>query len=160
LPLTTGAAEIEHKNVPKDPTQIRPLTKEDVVTRGIDKDRINKLNPWTLTTASTTADQLIGSYTVTSGKTFRIQAILIEVYFTTLSTTAEYLGTLKLQIGGSDWLGPFMASNTTSGALFGMVISLPEGVDVAENIVIRAVCTPATATSIRWVVTIVGFERS
>jgi len=159
LPLTTGAAEIEHRNVPKDPTQIRPLTKKDVVTRSIDKDRANKLNPWTLTTASTVADQQIGSYTVSAGKTFRIQAVLVEVHFTTLSTTAEYLGTLKLQIGGSDWLGPFQASNTTSGALFGMVIPIPEGVDVAEGVVIRALCTPAVTTSIRWVVTLIGFER-
>jgi len=159
LPLTTGAAEIEHRNVPKDPTQIRALTKEDVVTRGIDKDRENKLNPWTLTTASTTADQLIGSHTVGAGKTFRIQAIIVEVYFTTLSTTAEYLGTFKLQIGGSDWLGPFQATNTTSGALFGMVIPLPEGVDVEENVKVEALCTPAVVTSIRWVVSVVGFER-
>jgi len=159
LPLTTGAAEIEHGNVPKDPTQIRSLTKSDIVTRALDVNRANKLNPWTLTTASTVADQQIGSYTVSDGKTFRIQAVLVEVYLTTLSTTAEYLGTLKLQIGGSDWLGPFQATNTTSGALFGMVIPIPEGVDIAEGVVIQALCTPAVVTSIKWVVTLVGFER-
>jgi len=32
-------------------------------------------------------------------------------------------------------------------------------VDVAEGVVIQALCTPAVVTSIKWVVTLVGFER-
>ena len=117
---------------------------------------------WSLTTTSTTGDQLIGSHVVTNGKVFKIQAIIIEVYLTTLSTTAVYLGTLKVRWGTDDILGPFMASNTSSGALFGMVIPIPdEGIEVLGDgsTTLNAVCTPAAVTSTVWKVTIIGYER-
>ena len=109
-----------------------------------------------------TADQLIGSILVTNGKTFKIQALIIEVYLTTLDTTAAYLGTLKLRWGTDDLIGPFMASNTSSGALFGLVIVIPdEGLEVLGDgtKTLNAVCTPAVATSITWRVTPIGYER-
>lgn len=117
---------------------------------------------FSVVTTSTSADQSIGSHTVTSGKKFKIQAIIIEVYFTTLSTTAAYLGTLKARWGTDVITGPFMASNTSSGALFGMIIIIPdEGLEVVGDgsKTLNAVCTPAVATSITWRVTIIGYER-
>lgn len=117
---------------------------------------------WSLTTTSVTADQSIGSVVVTTGKTFKIQAIILEVYYTTLSTTAAYLGTLKIRWGTDDIAGPFMASNTASGALFGLVIPIPdEGLELLGDgsKTINAVCTPAAVTSTVWRVTILGYER-
>jgi hypothetical protein len=121
--------------------------------------RLNPIrNTWTLTTSSVTADQLIGSYTVPAGRKFRITNVLIEAYLSVLNTTAVYLGTVKLQINGADWLGPYEASNTASGALFGIVIPIPSGVDVEFQMKVQALCTPAAVTSTVWTVTLVGFE--
>ena len=117
---------------------------------------------WSLTTTSVTADQLIGSILVTDGKTFKIQAIIIEVYLTTLDTTAAYLGTLKLRWGTDVIAGPLMASNTSSGALFGIIIIIPdEGLEVLGDgsKTLNAVCTPAAVTSTVWKVTPIGYER-
>jgi len=118
---------------------------------------------WALTTTSTNADQQIGSYAPGSGKKFKVQAIIIEVYLTTLSTTAAYLGTLKVRWGTDDLAGPYMASNTVSGALFGILIPIPdEGIEVLGDgsKTLNAICTPASVTSTVWCVTIIGYERS
>jgi len=117
---------------------------------------------WSLTTTSTTANQQIGSVAPAAGCIFKIQAIIIEVYFTTLSTTAAYLGIVSVRWGTDTIFGPFMASNTSSGALFGMVVPIPdEGMEdlVEEGYPLNAVCTPASATSTVWRVTIIGYER-
>lgn len=117
---------------------------------------------WSVITTSATADQAIGSYAPTSGKKFKVQAIIVEVYLTTLSTTAAYLGTLKLRWGTDVLVGPFMASNTVSGALFGIVVPIPdEGLEVLGDgsKTLNAVCTPAAVTSTVWKVTIIGYER-
>ena len=117
---------------------------------------------WSLTTTSTTADQSIGSLVVTAGKIFKVQAIIIEVYLTTLSLTAAYLGLLKIRWGTDALAGPFMASNTVSGALFGLVVPIPdEGLEVRGDgsKTLNAVCTPAAVTSTVWKVTVIGYER-
>ena len=117
---------------------------------------------WSLTTTSTTADQSIGSVTPTNRKKFIIQVIIIEVYLTTLDTTAVYLGTLKLRWGTDDLIGPFMASNTSSGALFGFVVPIPdEGLEVLGDgsKTLNAVCTPDAVTSTVWKVTVIGYEK-
>ena len=73
-----------------------------------------------------------------------------------------YLGDLKLRWGTDDILGPFMASNTSSGALFGFIVPIPdEGLEVLGDgsKTLNAVCTPAAVTSTVWKVTIIGYER-
>lgn len=125
------------------------------------RDVTNRPQNWSLTTTSTSSNQEIGSRTVPKGKHFCIQAIIVEVYLTTLSTTAVYLGKLSIQWDGSDIFGPFKASNTSSGALFGLVIPIPgeyilEG-DGSKKL--AAVCTPDQVTSTVWKVTIIGYER-
>jgi len=131
--------------------------------RGIDQKGYARMDiNWSLVTTSTTADQQIGSVAPSAGCIFKIQAIIIEVYFTTLNTTAAYLGTLKIRWGTDAFFGPFMASNTSSGALFGMVVPIPdEGIEdlVEEGYPLNAVCTPLLTTAIAWYVTILGFER-
>lgn len=117
---------------------------------------------WSLVTTSVTADQEIGSVTPTSGKVFKIQAIILEVYLTVLDTTAVYLGDLKLRWGTDALVGPFKASNTSSGALFGFVVPIPdEGLEVLGDgsKTLNAVCTPAAVTSTVWKVTIIGYEK-
>lgn len=115
-----------------------------------------------LTTTSATADQSIGSYTPDAGVKLCLQVIIIEVYYTTLDTTAALLGAIKLIFGTDTILGPFQASNTSSGALFGIVIPLPEEyvLEGDGSKVLEAFCSPALATSIVWKMTLLGYERS
>lgn len=131
--------------------------------RGIEqKGYTRKDQNWVLVTTSVTADQLIGSVAPSSGKNFKVQVIIIEVYLTALSTTAVYLGTLKIRWGTDVLVGPFMAVNTSSGALFGFVVPVPdEGLEVLGDgsKTLNAVCTPAAATSTTWRVTIIGYEK-
>lgn len=131
--------------------------REQYPTRAVD----NRPQNWSITTTSVTADQEIGSRTPPADKKFCIQAIIIEAYLTTLSTTAVYLGKLSIQWDGSDIFGPFKASNTSSGALFGIIIPIP-GEYVLEgdgSKTLSAVCTPDATTSTVWIVTVIGYER-
>lgn len=114
--------------------------------------------PWTLTTTSATANQQIGKYKPKHSR-FYINAIIIEVYLSTLSTTASLLGTISILNNTDTFLGPFEASNTTSGALFGIVIPLGKDIFIDDTETISAVCTPTTTTSTVWVVTLIGYER-
>lgn len=122
---------------------------------------VNQPLNWSLTTTSTAADQNIGSHTIPVKQNYCIQVIIIEVYLTTLDTTAVYLGSLKVRWGTAVILGPFQASNTSSGALFGLVIPIPEEyvVEGDGSTTLNAVCTPAAVTSTVWKVTIIGYER-
>jgi len=117
---------------------------------------------WGIVTSSTTADQVIGSYTITTGKILKLQAIVVEVFFMTLSTTPMMLGDFTIRSNVEDIFGAFRASNTSSGALFGMIVPLPEEgleFDADGFTTIEAVCTPLLTTAIAWYVTILGFER-
>lgn len=108
------------------------------------------------------ADQSIGSRTPAKGKNFCIQAIVIEAYLTTLDTTAVYLGRLSIRWNGVAIIGPIKASNTSSGALFGVIIPVP-GEYILEGDgtkVLDAVCTPDAVTSTVWKVTLIGYERN
>ena len=113
---------------------------------------------WSLITSSTTALQSIGSITVSSGKKLRVNCIIIEAFYTTLDTTAAFLGDIRIRLSGSTKLGPYKASNTTSGALFGIIISIPDGWKIDSDTALDAVCTPAVVTSITWIVNIIGYE--
>lgn len=137
----------------------RPPTKTTQESKIPKRKRFLVFAPFTLTTTSAAVDQLIGQYKVQHSK-LRLQAIIIEVYLSTLSTTAALLGTVHIEVGDkeNDWIGPFEASNTTSGALFGIVIPLPEAVEVYNPQPIQIKCTPTTTTSTVWVVSLIGYE--
>lgn len=110
---------------------------------------------WTLTTSAVTANQQIGTDTPT--RKVKIRTIVIEAYYTTLSTTPALLGDIELRINGTTFL-LLHASNTSSGALFGVSISYPKGLAIEVGEVLDAVCSPAVATSIRWIVNISGAQ--
>ena len=116
----------------------------------------------TLVTTSTVANQAIGAITPPVGEIFRIQAIVIEVYYTTFSAVAAYLGTIEGRWGADCLTNILMATNTSSGALFGLVIVIPTpGFEVLGDGVttINFRCTPTVVTSITWKVTVIGYRR-
>ena len=115
---------------------------------------------WDKKTTATTADQEIGSYAFDSPyEDLVITSITVEVFFTTLSTTAALLGELEIQVDDETALGPWEASNTSSGALFGFPLPLPDWrFHGHKKNTVKAVCTPATATEIRWLITLIGYK--
>lgn len=149
----------------KDP--YRDLFKELVVTEKREKiiEKLKKEHrtvSFDLTTTATTANQQIGSYTPTVRKHFVIQLIIIEVYLTTLSTTAALLGKMSLYFPTyTEYIiKDIQASNTSSGALFGLVIPIPEGwFEKHYQAEIKAICTPAVATSMKWIVNLLGYDK-
>jgi len=149
-------------------------TQLDKLLEGLDfetRKAVTKLKPlkrehralsFDLTTTATTANQLIGSHKPDVRKHFVIQLIIIEVYLTTLSTTAALLGKLSVYFPnyGEYIVKDLQASNTTSGALFGLVIPIAEGWFEKHHLSeIKAICTPAVVTSIKWIVTILGYDK-
>lgn len=116
---------------------------------------------FSLTTTATTADQDVGNSTPTNGKKYVVQAILIEVTFTTPSTTEVHLGTITVRWGTTAILGPIQATNPSSAAPFGFIIAIPDTkVLVGDGSTkINAICTPAAVTSTIWKVTVIGFEE-
>lgn len=122
---------------------------------------LNKPLVWGLVTTSATADQEIGTHTPPADKKFCVQVIIVTAFFTTLSTTAAYLGTIKLKWNGVAITPAFEASNTSSGAIFGVVVPIPgEYVFNGDGEkALQMVCTPAVATSIKWRASIIGYER-
>jgi hypothetical protein len=117
---------------------------------------------FSLTTTATTADQSIGTDTPPANTKYYIQAIIIEVTFTTISTTAAHFGTITVRWGTTAIVGPIQASNPSSGAPFGFVVSIPDTMTFEGDgsTTINAICTPASVTSMVWKVSIIGFEES
>ena len=125
-------------------------------------ERQHRTISFSLTTTATTADQEIGIYTPATKSHFVVQLIFIEVYLTVLSATAALLGKLSLYVPTYEeyLLKDLQASNTASGAMFGVVLQIPQGwFEKHYRSPIRAICTPATATSIKWIIQIVGYDE-
>lgn len=120
--------------------------------------RTNVLAVWSLATTATTANQEIGTRTVTAGKKYVVLAVVIEVYRTAVSATAALLGLISIRIGDTAWI-TLQASNNIASSLFGAVIPIPEGQEIPTGTDFDAVCTPADVTSTTWKVNVVGFEK-
>lgn len=125
-------------------------------------ERQHRTISFSLTTTATTADQEIGIYTPATKSHFVAQLIFIEVYLTVLSVTAVLLGKLSVYVPTFEeyLLKDLQASNTTSGAMFGVVLQIPQGwFEKHYRSPIRAICTPAVATSTKWIIQIVGYDE-
>lgn len=113
----------------------------------------------TLVTTATTADQVILTYTVTSGKTLFLQYYNITCGLT--STPSNYntpiiFGNISLESPAGikliTWrhMGP-------QPVIHDWGISEPE--PISSGTVIRIVCTPGLTTSTTWVCNLGGYER-
>ena len=120
--------------------------------------RANVLAVWSLATTATTANQEIGTRTVTTGKKYVVTAIIIEVYRTVVSATAALLGLISVRIGDTAWI-TLQASNNIASSMFGAVIPIPLGQEVPSATDFDAVCTPADVTSTTWKVNVIGYEK-
>lgn len=108
----------------------------------------------TLVTTATTADQQIYSYTV-SGSALTMKLLTLGAAYTTYSATEAYLGFGRFQFDvGSGWVtkdrSPALVNTDLDNNNPLIVRPLGSGQVLAVGDDVRAICTPATATSIRW----------
>ncbi len=129
------------------------------VSLGVSSGKTNIMKTGSLTTTATTADQVVLTYTVTSGKTFYLEYFEIEARITTLSGTASILGTASLENPSGTKGHTSTFTNQTTSEVKRIVIPLAEPIPIAAGTVIRVVCTPAAATSMLWIGNFGGYEK-
>lgn len=110
-----------------------------------------------LTTTATTADQVVLTYTVTSGKTLYLQYFDVTSRLTTYAATATNFGDCSLESPAGTKLWTEMQTNAGVSGMSGH--QLAEPVPIASGVVVRLVCTPSAVTSFRWQGNLGGYER-
>lgn len=120
-----------------------------------------KMEYGNLVTTSVTADQVILTHTV-SGSTFTIKLLILGAAYTTYSATEAYLGfgRFQLDLTGGGWVSkdrsPAFVNTDLDNNSPLIIRPMMSGQALIVGDDIRAVCTPATATSIRWNASIWG----
>jgi hypothetical protein len=124
----------------------------------LNKTNVNKTGA--LTTTTTTVDQVVLTYTVTSGKTFYLQYVDLSATQTTpAGGTAVVLGTISLETpSGTKIITRRMIG---AGAMEISSFSLPfaEPLPIASGTVVRVVVTPAATSSFNWNANFGGYEK-
>lgn len=112
----------------------------------------------TLVTTAVTADQVILTYTVTSGKTFFLEYVDVTARLTTYATTATNFGTASLETpSGTKQITAMIANAGVINPPYH--IHFGEPIPIAAGVVIRVVCTPGATTSYTWRANFGGYER-
>ncbi len=120
--------------------------------------RTSVLKTGTLVTTAVTADQVVLTYTVTSGKTLWLEYYGYDVRLTVLSATASILGTVSLEFPSGTKTFTSTETNPTTSQTGMRILTFSTPVPVTSGTVIRVVCTPAAVTSMTWVANFGGYE--
>ena len=133
----------------------------DTISLGTSRGKTNVYLTGTITTTATTADQVILTRTVTTGKTFFLQYIMISARLTTLSATASILGTASIETPSATKImtETFTNDTTSSKPIHTFKIEFDEPIPIGSGVVIRAVCTPSAVTSMIWRANFGGYEK-
>lgn len=111
-----------------------------------------KLDHTVLVTTAVTADQVILSVTFAAATTYKMLALGSS--YTTYSATEANLGLGRIQADlGGGWVQRFEQrfQNTDLDNNCGMsILPLGNGIAFASGEDVRAICTPASTTSMRW----------
>lgn len=107
----------------------------------------------TLVTTAVTADQVILSVTLAATTNYKL--IALGSSYTTYSATEANLGIGRIQadLTGGGWVQRFEQrfQNTDLDNNCGMsILPLGSGISFVSGDDLRAICTPASTTSIRW----------
>jgi hypothetical protein len=111
----------------------------------------------TLASSATTADQVILTYTVTSGKTFYLEYLDFSARLTTYAATATFFGALSLETPSGTKV--YTIDVFHAGATDGRALFFPEPIPVPAAAVIRVVCTPSAVTAMTWRANFGGYEK-
>lgn len=124
---------------------------------GVSTGKTNVLKTGNLVTTATTVDQVILTYTVTSGKTFYLEYLSVDCRLTTFAATATWFGAASLENPAGTKLITDDLSGT--GAVTRPPYVFSEPIPIASGTVIRVVCTPGAATSYTWKANFGGYEK-
>jgi hypothetical protein len=127
-----------------------------VVSLGNSLGKTNVLKTGALASSATTANQVVLTYTVTSGKTFYLEYFDFVARLTTYATTATLFGSISLRIGGT---AVYTTDIFHAGAMQPIQITLSEPIAVASGTVIDVVCTPSASTAFSWKANFGGYEK-
>src|SRR4030042_2247483 len=113
-----------------------------------------------LVTTSVAADQVIYSYTV-AGSNLTIKLVTRGAAYTTYNATEAYLGFGRFQYDvGAGWVtkdrSPAFVNTDLDNNNPLIIRPLMKGQLLVVDDDVRAVCTPAPATSIRWTASVGG----
>jgi len=111
----------------------------------------------TLATTATTADQVVLTYTVTSGKTLYLLGWDWQVAHTTLDHADDDFGNISLETPSGTKLQTWFARGAGKDG-FSQVLSEP--LPIPAGTVIRFVVTPSAVTSTTWVANVIGYEKA
>jgi hypothetical protein len=142
LTVNTGLTDTQLRATPI-PVSQSPLSVTKVMQTG------------SLVTTAVTANQVILTYTVTTGKTLYLQYLKIDTRLTTFAATATNFGFASLESPA----GTKLITQMQSGA--GITLHPPytfDNIPIPSGTVIRVVCTPAATTSYTWQVNFGGYE--
>lgn len=110
-------------------------------------------------TSDTDANQVVFSYTVTSGKTLYLQYFSLQARRLNTSATASILGEASIELpSGTKVFTQTMTHPSDSITQIPAVVSFSEPVQVPSGTVIRIVASPATANNVLWIGNIGGYE--
>lgn len=129
------------------------------VSLGNNLGKTNVLKTGSLTTSAATADQVVLTYTVTAGKVFYLNYLLMQARLTTLSATASVMGTWSLETPSGTKVLTIDETNATTSHDVPYMVCFPEPIPIAAGVVVRIVVTPAAATSMKWQGNIGGYEK-
>jgi hypothetical protein len=128
------------------------------VSIGISQGKTVVMKTGALVTTAVTADQVILTYTVTTGKTFYLESADVTARLTTYAATATLFGAASLENPSGTKLITEMIAN--AGVITPPYsVQFSEPVPIASATVIRFVCTPAATTSFTWQANLGGYEK-
>jgi hypothetical protein len=117
------------------------------------------LKTGTLVTTLTTVDQVVVTYTVTSGKTFFLEYINLEGSMTVpAGGTNIALGLISLESPSGTKLVTKRCVGGGGVLPTDLSIPLSEPLPIFSGTVVRVVCTPVSTTSMTWVANFGGYE--
>lgn len=128
-----------------------------VISLGNSTGKTNVLKTGTLATSAATADQVILTYTVTSGKTFYLEYFDIVARLTTFAATATNFGNVSLESPAGTKL--YTSNVFHAGDMDPRGVFFSEPIPIAAGVVIRIVCTPSTVTAMTWTGNMGGYEK-
>ncbi len=122
----------------------------------LNKTRVMKTNA--IATTTTTAEQVVLSHTVTTGKTFYLEAVSVEAYLSSASTVARRLGNVFLEEFSSSPIMMWGMWNNTVSIVDRATHTFSEPVPFTSGNTLFAVCSPTSGTSTTWRVNFIGYE--
>lgn len=135
------------------------IASDSSINLGTSTGKTNILLSGSTTTTSTAANQVIKTYTVTSGKTFYVNWFEVDGSLNTPSATAAFLGVASLESPAGTTIASGAFMNTTTSTVDRLYFYFNEPIPISSGTVIRAVTLPAAATSTRWITNFGGYEK-